>query len=204
MSARRSPTGSSPMAADRPPPGPPGCDRCGPRGGRRRRPLVRRRAAGALLRRLSGGEAVSDQVDWQHVVGEIEDLGHDYAQRAAQNEVARLTARLAAAEAEVNELRARLQDLTGKLTDTQAKSATTQNRVETATARAAAAVKSEQAVRQTEAERKGKGRPARLRAAWWRNSEMPAADDLRRVLRRAAWRPGRNCPLSPHRDSSAR
>ena len=60
----------------------------------------------------------------------------------AQDEVARLTARLAAAEAEVNELRARLQDLTGKLTDTQAELATTQDQVETATARAVAAVKS--------------------------------------------------------------
>ena len=123
---------------------------------------------GALLRRLSAGEAVSDRVDWQHVVGEIEDLGHDYAQRAAHDEVARLTARLAAAEAEVNELRARLKDLTGKLTDTQVELATTQDRVETATARAAAAVESEQAMQQAAAERKARGRLARLRLAWWR------------------------------------
>jgi len=123
---------------------------------------------GALLRRLSGGEAVSDRVDWQHVVGEIEDLGHDYARRAAHDEVARLTARLAAAEAEVNELRARLKDLTGKLTDTQVELATTQDRVETATARAAAAVESEQAMQQATAERKARGRLARLRLAWWR------------------------------------
>jgi chromosome segregation ATPase len=121
---------------------------------------------GALLRRLSAGEAVSDRVDWQHVVGEIEDLGHDYAQRAAHDEVARLTARLAAAEAEVNELRARLEALTGKLTDTQVELANTQDQVETATARAVAAVKSEQAVRQAAAERRGRGRLARLRAAW--------------------------------------
>ena len=119
---------------------------------------------GALLRRLSAGEAVSDQVDWQRVVGEIEDVGHDYA---AQDEVARLTARLAATEAEVNELRARLQDLTGKLTDTQAKLATTQNQVETATTRAMAAGESEQAMRQAEAERQGRGRWARLKGAWW-------------------------------------
>jgi chromosome segregation ATPase len=121
----------------------------------------------ALLRRLSAGEAVSDQVDWQHVVGEIEDLGHDYTQRAAQDEVARLTARLAAAEAEVNELRARLEDLTGKLTDTQVELATTHDQVETATARTVAAVESEQAMRQAEAERQGRGRWARLKAAWW-------------------------------------
>ena len=121
---------------------------------------------GALLRRLSAGEAVSDRIDWQHVVGEIEDLGHDYAQRAAHDEIARLTARLAAAEAEVSELRARLEALTGKLTDTQVELATTQDRVETATARAAAAVESEQAMRQAAAERKGRGRLARLRAAW--------------------------------------
>ena len=122
---------------------------------------------GALLRRLSAGEAVSDQVDWQRVVGEIEDVGHDYAQRAAQDEAARLIARLAVAEAEVNELRARLQDLTGKLTDTQAKLATTQIQVETATARAMAAVESEEAMRQTEAERQGRGLWSRLKAAWW-------------------------------------
>ena len=122
---------------------------------------------GALLRRLSAGEAVSDRVDWQHVVGEIEDLGHDYAQRASHDEIARLTARLAAAEAEVNELRARLEGLTGKLTDTQAELATTQDQVETATARAVAAVESEQAMRQAETERQVRGRWARLKAAWW-------------------------------------
>jgi chromosome segregation ATPase len=119
---------------------------------------------GALLRRLAAGETVSDQVDWQHVVEEIEDLGHD-AQRPVQDEVAHLTARLAAAEAEVNELRARLEDLSGKLTDTQTELATTQNEVDTANARAVAAVR-EQAVRQAAAERQGRGRWARLRAAW--------------------------------------
>jgi hypothetical protein len=119
---------------------------------------------GALLRRLSAGEAVSDQVDWQHVLGEIEDLGHDYV---APDEVARLTARLSAAEAEVNELRTRLEGLTGKLTHTQAELATAQDQVETATARAVAAVESEQAMRQTEAARQGRGLWSRLKAAWW-------------------------------------
>jgi hypothetical protein len=54
---------------------------------------------GALLRRLAAGEAVSDQIDWPHIVEEIEDLGHDHAQRPVQDEVAELTARLAAASA---------------------------------------------------------------------------------------------------------
>ena|ERR1700761_7621874 len=122
---------------------------------------------GALLRRLSAGEAVSDQIDWPHVVEEIEDLRHDDAQRPVQDEVAQVTARLAAAEAEVNALRARLEELTGKLTNTQAELATTQGKVETATARAVAAVASEQTMRRAKAKRQGRGRWARLKAAWW-------------------------------------
>ena len=54
---------------------------------------------GALLRRLAAGEAVSEQVDWPHVVEEIEDLGHGDAHPRLQDEIAQLTARLAAAEA---------------------------------------------------------------------------------------------------------
>lgn len=50
----------------------------------------------ALLRRLSAGEAVADQVDWPHVVEEIE---HSHAPPEHQDEIARLTARLIAAEA---------------------------------------------------------------------------------------------------------
>jgi Domain of unknown function DUF29 len=73
---------------------------------------------GALLRRLA--EAVSEQVDWPHVVEEIEDMGHGDAHPPVQDEIAQLTARLAAAEALVKELRARLDTLTGKLADTQA------------------------------------------------------------------------------------
>ena len=78
-----------------------------------------------------------------------------------------MTARLAAAEAEVNELRARLEGLAGKLTDTQAELATAQDQVETATVRAVAAAESEQAMRQAEAVRQGRGLWARLKAAWW-------------------------------------
>ena len=74
----------------------------------------------ALLRRLAAGEAVSEQVDWPHVVEEIEDLGHGDAHPPVQDEIAQLTARLAAAEALVKELRARLDSLTGKLAETQA------------------------------------------------------------------------------------
>ena len=122
---------------------------------------------GALLRRLSAGEAVSEQVDWQHVVGEIEDLGHDDDQRAAQSEVARLTARLAAAQAEVNELRARLEGLTGKLTDTQAELATAQDQVETATVRAVAAAESEQANAAGRSSATGQGALGSAQAAWW-------------------------------------
>ena len=48
----------------------------------------------------------SDQVDWPHVVDEIE---HSHAQRPdSQDEIARLTARLIAAEALVKDLRSRL------------------------------------------------------------------------------------------------
>jgi phage-related minor tail protein len=121
---------------------------------------------GALLRRLAAGEAVSDQVDWPHVVEEIEDLGHDHAQRSAQDEVAELAARLAAAEALVTALRGRLNELTGKLADTQTKLAKAQGQVDAANARARIAVKAEQDIRQADSERKARGRWARLRAAW--------------------------------------
>jgi septal ring factor EnvC (AmiA/AmiB activator) len=120
---------------------------------------------GALLRRLAAGEAVSEQVDWPHVVEEIEDLGHGDAHPPVQDEIAELTARLAAAEALVKEFRARLDSLTGKLAETQAELASTQDQVETATARAAAA-EAEQAMRQTETARRGQGRWSRLMAAW--------------------------------------
>ena len=123
---------------------------------------------GALLRRLANGEAVFDQVDWPHVVEEIEDLGHGDAHPPVQDEIAQLTARLATAEALVKELRARLDSLTGKLAQTQADLASTQDQVETATARAAAAAEAEQVMRQAEAIRGGQGRWARLRAAWRR------------------------------------
>jgi Domain of unknown function DUF29 len=116
---------------------------------------------GALLRRLANEEAVFDQLDWPHVVEEIEDLGQGDAHRPVQDKTAQLTARLAAAEALVKELRARLDNLTGKLASTQAELASTQDQVETATARAMAAVQTEQVMRQAEAARKGQGRWAR-------------------------------------------
>jgi chromosome segregation ATPase len=118
-----------------------------------------------LLRRLAAGEDVSNQVDWPHVVEEIEDLGHG---RGDQDEVARLTALLAAAEARAKELRARLDDLTGKLADTQAELANARSQVDAATARAVPAVEAEQGVRQADVARKARGRWARLRAAWRR------------------------------------
>jgi uncharacterized coiled-coil protein SlyX len=121
---------------------------------------------GALLRRLAAGEAVSDQIDWPHIVEEIEDLGHDHAQRPVQDEVAELTARLAAAEALVTELRARLNELTGKLADTQTELANAHGQVDAANARAVVGMKAEQVTRQAEDERKARGRWARLRAAW--------------------------------------
>ena len=122
----------------------------------------------ALLRRLAAGEAVSEQVDWPNVVEEIEDLGHGDAHRPVQDEIAHLSARLAAAEALVKELRGRLDSLTGKLAETQAELVSTQDQVETATARATAAAEAEQVMRQAEAIRGGQGRWARLRAAWRR------------------------------------
>jgi hypothetical protein len=118
----------------------------------------------ALLRRLSAGEAVADQVDWPHVVAEIE---HSYAQRPEQqDEIARLTARLIAAEALVKELRSRLDDLSGKLGATKAELAAARDEADTATARAVAAAEAEQAIRQAHAERRARGRWARLMAAW--------------------------------------
>jgi hypothetical protein len=115
-----------------------------------------------LLRRLAAGEDVSNQVDWPHVVEEIEDLGHG---RGDQDEVARLTALLAAAEARVEELRARLVDPTGKLADTQAELANARSQVDTVTVRAVAAVEAEQGVRRAD----GPGR----RGAAGRSSGLP-------------------------------
>jgi predicted DNA-binding protein len=117
----------------------------------------------ALLRRLSAGEAVADQIDWPHVVDEIE---HSEGGPEHQDEIVHLTARLVAAEALVKELRSRLDDLSSKLGDTKAELATAQDEAEMATARARAAAEAEQAIRQAEAQRRGRGRWARLWAAW--------------------------------------
>jgi len=119
---------------------------------------------GELLRRLAAGEAVSDQVDWPHVVEEIE---HSQGQHPYnQDEIARLRARLTSAEALVKKLRARLDDLTGKLAETKHDLAAAQDQVEVANARAVAAGQAEHAVRQADAERRAKGLLARLKDAW--------------------------------------
>jgi uncharacterized coiled-coil protein SlyX len=103
-------------------------------------------------------EPVGDQVDWPHVVEEIE---HSHVQRPdSQDEIARLRAQLAAAEALVKELRARLDELAGKLTDTQHELATAQDQVEAANVRAVAAGQAEHATR------RAKGLLARLKDAW--------------------------------------
>jgi DNA repair ATPase RecN len=116
-----------------------------------------------LLRRLSAGEAVADQVDWPHVVDEIE---HSHAQPPERDEIAQLTARLIAAEALVKELRSRLDDVSGKLGATKAELAAAQDEAETATARAVAATEAEQAIRKADANRRARSLVARLRAAW--------------------------------------
>ena len=121
----------------------------------------------ALLRRLAAGEAITDQVDWPHIIEEVEDRGRSGVRHPdRQQEIARLTALLAAVEARAKELRARLDDMTGKLADTQAELANAQDQADAATARSMAAVKAEQAIRQAEAERRARGLLARLMAAW--------------------------------------
>ena len=121
-------------------------------------------AQSALLRRLSAGEAVADQIDWPHVVEEIE---HSQTQHPdSQDEIARLRAQLAAAEALVKELRSRLDDLSGKLSDTKAELAAAQDEAETANARAMAATEAEQTIRQADAKRRARGLLERLRSAW--------------------------------------
>jgi hypothetical protein len=83
----------------------------------------------ALLRGLAAGEAVADQVDWPHIAEEIEDLGRADAQCPEdQQEITRLTALLAAAEARVD-------DLTRELADTQAELAAVRDQAEASTPR---------------------------------------------------------------------
>ena len=144
---------------------------------------------GALLRRLAAGEAVTDQVDWAHVIEEVEDLGRSDAQHLdRQQEIARLSALLAAAEARAKELRVRLDDLTGKLSDAEAALAAVQDQANKASARAVTAVQQTEAeavadlsrelgaaqmaqhemaaLRQPDAARKAGGRLARAWRAW--------------------------------------
>jgi len=148
---------------------------------------------GDLLRRLAAGEAVTDQVDWRHVIEEVEDLGRSDDQNLdRQQEIVRLTALLAAAEARAKELRARLDDLTGKLSDAQAELAAVQDQADAASARAVAAVEAEQAVRQAEAEAVAELR-RELGAAQMAQDEMAAlrqADAARKAGGRLAraWR----------------
>jgi len=39
---------------------------------------------GDLLRKLAAGEAVRDYVDWQHIISEIEDIGHEDVQHVGR------------------------------------------------------------------------------------------------------------------------
>jgi len=83
-----------------------------------------------LLRRLAAGEAVANQVNWPHVAEEIEDVGRADAQRLddQREEIARLTALLAVAEA-------RIDNLTRELADTQAELAAVRDQAEAGTPR---------------------------------------------------------------------
>jgi uncharacterized coiled-coil protein SlyX len=121
---------------------------------------------GDLLRRVAAGEAVADQVDWPHVIRQIENLGCDEVQhRDRQQEITELAARLAAAEALVEELRARLEAITGKVANTQAELAA-QLQAEGTADGGFLAVEREQAIRMAEIAPKERGLIARLRAAW--------------------------------------
>jgi len=123
---------------------------------------------GNVLRKLAAGEAVRDHVNWPHVIGEIEDLGHENVQHVdRQQEINRLTARLATAEALANELRARLEALTCELSDRQLELAAARDEADAATARALAATETEKAIREADAERRRSSLWVRLRAAWW-------------------------------------
>jgi hypothetical protein len=92
----------------------------------------------ALLRKLAAGETVSKGVDWPHIVEEIEEVGRADVRRQEQ-EIARLTALLAAAAA-------RIDDLTRELADTQAELAAIREQAEAAAAHAAAAAETEPAI----------------------------------------------------------
>jgi hypothetical protein len=71
-----------------------------------------------FLRRLAAGEAVANQIDWPHIAEKIEDLGRADAQRLddQREEIARLTALLAAAETRVDHLTRELADTRAELT----------------------------------------------------------------------------------------
>ena len=125
---------------------------------------------GALLRRLAAGEAVTDQVDWPHVIEEVEDLRRSDAQHLdRQQEIVRLSALLAAAEARAKELRARLDDLTGNLSDAEAELAAVQDQANTASF----AVTAVEAMQQAKAEAVA-DLPRELGAAQMAQHEMSA------------------------------
>lgn len=125
---------------------------------------------GALLRRLAAGEAVTDQVDWPHVIEEVEDLRRSDAEHLdRQQEIVRLSALLAAAEARAKELRARLDDLTGNLSDAEAELAAVQDQANTASV----AVTAVEAMQQAKAEAVA-DLPRELGAAQMAQHEMAA------------------------------
>lgn len=109
----------------------------------------------ALLRRLATGERVSDAIDWQHVIDEVESVGshHQPAQEASS---------------EIAEVRRQLEKARARIANLEAKLAAVQDQAEGATARAVAAAEAEQALRQADAERRARGLLTRLRQAWQR------------------------------------
>jgi hypothetical protein len=85
---------------------------------------------------------------------------------ALRQQIVRLTAQSDTDHNRADALRDQIDDLNAKLTDAQTELAAAQDQAEAASTRALAAVAAEQALQQAEAERRGRGCWARLRAAW--------------------------------------